>query len=133
MLPAPPACYISGMIDATEHTPDSYGIKFAELRSKLVEALGSDTIDLVLERGVREVEGVYPGFRLTVVPDRVAELDWEPGATGNESDDARAAYSALYAAMLVILARMLGREIAVRLASATDAERVLQGQPLARV
>lgn len=121
------------MMEAAGHNPESYGIKFAELRSKLVEALGSDTIDLVLERGVREVERVYPGFRLTIAPDRVAELDWEPGATGNESDDARAAYSALYAAMLVILARMLGREIAVRLASATDAERVLQGQPLARV
>lgn len=110
---------------------EAYGAKFAELRQKLVETLGTDTVDVVLERGVREVTQVYPGFRLHVDEDGVHSLAWETDALAEHSDEfVRNAYSALYAAMLIILARMLGRAIAVRLASAVDAERVLQGQPL---
>jgi hypothetical protein len=105
--------------------------RFSDLRARLVESLGSDTVDLVLERGVREVAGIYPGFRLSIDNSGYLRLDWEADPVASHSQEfIRNAYSALYAAMLVILARILGREIAVRLAAAVDAERVLQGHPL---
>ena len=111
---------------------EAYAAKFAELRRKLVDTLGTDTVDLILERGVREVSQVYPGFRLMPGEDGALHLAWDPDdPPGQEDDFVRNAYSALYATMLVILARILGREIAVRLASAIDAEQVLQGKPLA--
>jgi hypothetical protein len=111
-------------------TSEAYAARFADLRHRLVETLGGDTVDLVLERAVREAAQVYPGFRLTG-PDGARHLEYEPDTLAEHSDEfVRNAYSALYAAMLIILARILGREIAVRLASAVDAERVLQGQPL---
>lgn len=119
------------MIGATSDAPDAYGVKFADLRRNLVRALGSETVNVVLQRGVREIAPVYPGFRLTPTEDDGLQLTWQPDSLAEHSDEfVRAAYSALYAVMLVILARILGREIAVRLASAVDAERVLQGQPI---
>lgn len=88
---------------------------------------------MVLERGVREIAQVYPGFGVTAIEGEDLLLTWTPGEIADDSSEAfRAAYSALYSAMLVILARILGREIAVRLASAVDAEQVLQGQLLGR-
>jgi hypothetical protein len=118
------------MLTASPDAPDAYSVKFAELRRNLVKALGSDTVNVVLRRGVREIAPVYPGFRLTPTDDGL-QLTWQPDPLAEHSDEfIRAAYSALYAAMLVILARILGREIAVRLASAVDAERVLQGHSI---
>lgn len=118
------------MIGATSDAPDAYSVKFAELRRNLVRALGSETVNVVLQRGVREIAPVYPGFRLTPT-DSGLQLTWQPDPLAEHSDEfIRAAYSALYAVMLVILARILGREIAIRLASAVDAERVLQGHSI---
>lgn len=119
------------MLTASPDASESYSIKFAELRHKLVKALGTDTVDVVLERGVREIATSYPAFRLDKTEHDGLQITWQPGALAEHSEETvRAAYSALYAVMLIILARILGREIAVRLAAAADAERVLQGHPI---
>jgi hypothetical protein len=118
---------------STDGTSGAYAARFAELRRKLVESLGKDTVDVVLERGVREIAPVHPGFSITAGEGEDLRVTWQPVDTADDSGEAvRAAYSALYAAMLIILARILGREIAVRLAAAADAEHVLQGQLLGR-
>ncbi|HSP55964.1 MAG TPA: hypothetical protein VLS25_10300 [Dehalococcoidia bacterium] len=118
------------MLGTAQETPEAYSVRFAELRRKLVDALGTDTVDVVLRRGVREIAAVYPDFKLTPIEGGSLQLTWDSDRQPGESEEfVRAAYSALYAVMLVILARILGREIAVRLAAAADAEAVLHGGP----
>jgi hypothetical protein len=120
------------MSEVPQSAIDGYKATFGELRRKLVETLGTDTIDLLLERAVREVLDVHPGFRIRRDGGKVLILDWEDDPITNHSDEyIRTAFSALYAALLIILARLLGKEIAVRLASALDADRVLQGEQIA--
>lgn len=117
----------------SDTTVDAYQQKFGDLRAKLIETLGTDTVDLLLERAVKEVQPIYPGF--TVHRDDVGSLllDWHDDPVAEHSDDfVRLAFSALYAALLIILARLLGKEIALRLASALDADLVMQGQQIAR-
>jgi hypothetical protein len=112
-------------------TVDAYKAKFDELRRKLVESLGTDSVDVLMERAVREVHSVYPGFSLQRDERDSLVLEWTSDPLAEHSEDyVRAAFSALYAALLIILARLLGKEIAVRLASALDAEQVMQGQQI---
>ncbi|MEX0684078.1 MAG: hypothetical protein WD904_10990 [Dehalococcoidia bacterium] len=120
------------MAESHDSPTTTYDAKFAALRGKLTEALGTDTVDVLLERAVREVMPVYPGFRLHRDDGGPLRLSWEEDSVAEHSEDyIRSAFSGLYAALLIILAKLLGKEIAVRLASALDADRVLQGQQIA--
>jgi len=127
-------CYsVAAMVEARIGSPAAYSAKFFELRAKLVESLGSDTVDILLERAIQEIAAVYPGFRLHH-NERGTTVELENDVLmqkAEEQDYVRSAYSGLYAALLIILAKLLGREIAVRLASSLEADNVLLGGPLA--
>jgi hypothetical protein len=111
---------------------DVYKRKLLDLRERLIHALGVETVNLLVERSLEEVLPVYPGLAAIEREGDELLLDGLDQAYASASEDeVRNAFSALYAVMLVVLGRMLGKEIALRLAGSPEARRVFEGDPLA--
>ena len=109
-----------------------YKAKLADLREHLIRALGVETVTVLIDRSLEEVITVYPGLAAIEHDEDEMKLDnldevykssrrWRCGP--------RSAPSMLV--MLLMLARMLGKEIALRLAGTVDARRRSEGDELA--
>ena len=111
---------------------EAYKAKLLDLRARLIQTLGVETVHVLVERSLAEVLPVYPGLAAIEREDDDLILDGLDEVYQNQPEtEVRAAFSALYAVMLLLLARMLGKEIAVRLAGTIDARKVLEGDELA--
>ena len=109
-----------------------YKTKLEDLHQRLIRALGVETVVVLVNRSLEEVIAVYPGLAAIEHDGDEMKLDGlDEVYEGSPEEEVRAAFSALYAVMLLMLARMLGKEIALRLAGAVDARRVLEGDELA--
>lgn len=110
----------------------AYKEKLLDLRARLIQALGMETVHVLVDRSLEEVLTVYPGLAAIQRENDDLNLDGLDEIYQDRSEEeVRAAFSALYAVMLLMLARMLGNEIALRLAGTIDARRVLEGDELA--
>jgi hypothetical protein len=108
-----------------------YKSKLLDLRERLIRSLGVETVNVLVDRSLEEVLTVYPGLAAIQREGDDLILDGlEEAYRDRPEADVRAAFSALYAVMLLMLARMLGKEIALRLADTKDARRVLEGEDL---
>ena len=97
----------------------------------MIRSLGIETVTVLIDRSLEEVIRVYPELNAIDRDGDEINLDALDDSYGGRSEeDVRAAFSALYAVMLLMLARMLGKEIALRLAGTTDARVVLEGNQL---
>ena len=109
-----------------------YETALIELRKSLIRTLGMHSVDLIMRRAVREVSQTYPAMALiTYDGDDIAFDGVRKAMNGHRDEEMSAAFSALNGVMLVIVARMLGREIAIRLAQSLDAEFILAGGRIA--
>ena len=110
----------------------AYKEKLLDLRARLIQALGVETVHVLVDRSLEEVLTVYPGLAAIQRENDDLNLDGlDEIYQDRPEEEVRAAFSALYAVMLLMLARMLGKEIALRLAGTIDARRVLEGDELA--
>lgn len=111
---------------------EEYRSTLLDLHANLARALGSQTVDNVFERALAEITPAYRGLDDTERVDGRIVLDSIGGGLAEDSDeDVRTAFSALYAAVLVLLSRMVGKEVAVRLAGSPEASAVMEGELLA--
>jgi len=101
-----------------------------ELRVKLIKTLGVDAVDVVMRRAITEVANSYPALSLITCCDEDVIFDGTEAAfaSGNE-DQIDAAFEALNSVMLLIIARILGREIASRLAEGVAVQQLMKGIP----
>ena len=101
-----------------------------ELRLKLIKTLGVDAVDVVMRRAIAEVAYSYPALSLITCADENVIFDGTEAAFANGDDDQiDAAFEALNGVMLLIIARILGREIASRLAEGVAAQQLMKGIP----
>jgi hypothetical protein len=84
-----------------------------------------------MNRALVEASGVYPALGLVRIDEEGVSFDDADAAFSEQTlDQQQAAFSALYGVTIVILARLVGGEVAVRLAGGQSAEAALQGEPI---
>lgn len=93
-----------------------YESSFIELRERLIRVLGAPTVNRLVDRAVAEISLVHPGISSLRCEDERIVLDGVRGAfAAAEEAEVRAAFTALNGVLLLLVARLLGREIAERL------------------
>ena len=95
---------------------EPHAARFLELREQLIRILGAQTVDLLIERAAVEITPTYPEMSLIVVDAGRFDLRPVEAAMESRSDEqVSAAFEALTGVVLLILARLLGKEVATRL------------------
>jgi hypothetical protein len=99
-----------------------------ELRKQLIRTLGVDAVDLVMKRAIFELCNTHPSMSLIRCEDDELSFDALDPAFAHASDEeVDAAFEALNGVMLLVIARILGREIAARLARGFASPQVMKG------
>jgi hypothetical protein len=101
--------------------------RLSQLRATVARSLGSESVDVILKRAIAEVARTYPGIRQLRYDEENIDFSAAEVALAEAGDDMNDALNALTAVMLLIMARLLGREIALRLAAGIDGEALLDG------
>ena len=105
-----------------------YKSELSSLHQKLVVTLGAVTVCQLLQRALVEAAGTYPALGLIRVEEDGLDFSHADAEFLRQpATDVQVAFSAFYAVTIVLLARILGREVAVRLAGNPPAEAVLEG------
>jgi hypothetical protein len=91
--------------------------EFLRLRDELAQVLGAPTVDMLIDRGITEIRAAHP-IVAAIAIDRghldPASLD--TAFVGASPEQVQTAMNALTAVMLLILARLMGKGLAHRLA-----------------
>lgn len=117
--------------DAPLSSLEKYRSRLIALHETLARTLGRQAVDNVFERALIEITPAYRKLDGTERVDGHVVLESIGAELANESEeDVRAAFSALYATVLVLLSRMVGKEVALRLAASPDARTIMEGEQL---
>jgi len=115
------------MAEAT--TLEQCKAEFGELREQLVRSLGTTTVDLVIERAAIEIIHTYPAMALIRLDGHAPHFEAMDAALEGTSDgEVSAAFGALRGVILLILARLLGKEMTARIAPTNDVRGYLEGR-----
>jgi hypothetical protein len=93
-----------------------YEQRLLSLWERLVMALGIYTVRVLLERAIRQTAQRHPDIALIVHNSSLSFEALETRYATRPREEIEAAFNDLVAEMLVVLARLLGREMAQRLA-----------------
>jgi hypothetical protein len=99
--------------------PDGLALYEQRLRSlweRLVMALGIYTVRVLLDRAIGQTAQRYPDIALIVHNSGLSFEDLEKRYATRPREEIEAAFNDLVAEMLLVLARLLGREMAQRIA-----------------
>jgi hypothetical protein len=89
---------------------------FRELREQLIRVLGAPTVNRMIERSATEISAVHSGMASLRCVDDDIKFDGVRRAFAEASDEEiRDAFAALNGVLLLIVARILGKELARRL------------------
>jgi hypothetical protein len=103
---------------------------FLQLREQLVRILGVQTVDLIIERGAAEISPAFPAMGLLRFEKSEVNLDAVVAALDGKSEpEVRPAFDALNGVILLVLARLLGKENALRMADGEGTRSLLRGLP----
>ena len=85
-------------------------------REQLIRILGTMTVDLIIQRAALEIILTYPAMALIGLNEHTPRFDQMDAALeGKTDDEVRAAFDALTEVISLIIARLMGKEIAGRL------------------
>ena len=102
---------------------------FRELREKLIRILGVPTVNRLIDRAVLEIGRVHPAMTFLRCDGDEIRFDDVRQAFAESSDaDVRAGYTALNGVLLLLVARLLGREIALRLTEGVTVSDLLESR-----
>lgn len=101
------------------------GGNFFALREQLIRTLGMHTVDALVERSLVEARLAHPLLAHLRYDKKEPFLDH--AASDADPNDIAAAFAALNLVMLVVLARVLGRELARHLVEGIPGADVLEG------
>lgn len=91
--------------------------KLLDLRERMVRTLGIHTVNVLLDRAIWEASQRHPELALIQRNDEVLSFVALEKAYAAKPEDAAAAFNDLSSELMLILARLLGREMAQRLAA----------------
>lgn len=93
-----------------------YETSFGELRERLVRVLGAPTVNRLVDRAVAEISRSHPAISSLRCQDDEVQFHDVRRALSEASDaQIRDTFTALNGVLLLVVARILGREIADRL------------------
>ena len=93
-----------------------YESAFTELRERLIRVLGAPTVTRLIERAVAEISAAHPRIASLRCDDNTVMFESVRAAFAEaQEDEMRDAFAALNAVLLLIVARLLGNQIAERL------------------
>jgi hypothetical protein len=108
-----------------------YQTGFTELRERLIRVLGAPTVNRLIDRSVAEISRAHPGIASLRCEDDELRFEGVGQAFAEASDDEiRNTFAALTGVLLLLIARLLGSELADRL---TEGLSVAQQSALRRV
>ncbi len=94
-----------------------YEARLNDLRERMIRAIGIHTVNVLLERAIYEAAQAHPELSLIEQTDAGLSYNEMERAYANRPEgDIAAAFSDLTTGLLLILARLLGKEMADRLA-----------------
>lgn len=94
-----------------------HAARLATLWERMVRAIGIHTVNVLIERAIWETSEAYPDLTLIERTDDGLAFDAvEAAYAGRPEAEISAAFSSLYTELSLILARLLGKEMAQRLA-----------------
>ena len=100
---------------------------FLQLRERLIRVLGVPTVNRLIDRAATEIRHTYPAVSSLQYEDDQLKLDGVRTALASESPTyVRDMYTALNGVLLLLCARLLGREIATRLTEGLTVADVLE-------
>jgi hypothetical protein len=95
---------------------DYYEEKFVELRERLIRVLGVPTVNRLIDRAVAEISRPHPAMATLRCEDDVMVFAGVKAALADAPpEEMRDAFMALAGVLVLLVARLLGREIASRL------------------
>ena len=104
-----------------------YETAFTELRERLIRVLGAPTVTRLIERAVVEISAAHPGIASLRCDDNTVIFDSVRAAFAEaQEDEIRNAFAALNGVLLLIVARLLGNQIAERLTEGLTVADILQ-------
>lgn len=113
-----------------------YEASFTRLRERLIRVLGVMTVNRLIDRAVVEIARAHPAIaNLRCEDDEVELTEVRAAMASSTPEQIRDAFMALDGVLLLLVARLLGREIAVRLTEGMTLEDHLPpdlGGPLGR-
>jgi hypothetical protein len=113
----------------TQPELDYYEASFVDLRERLIRVLGSATVNRLVERSVVEIRGAHPGIEgLRCEDDEVVFQDVREALSDASAEEVRDSFTALNGVLMVLVARLLGREIADRLTEGITKLSYLEGR-----
>lgn len=113
-----------------ENRVEFHRAAFLQLREQLVRILGVVMVDLIIERGAAEISPSFPAMGLIRFENSEVDLGAVLAALqGKTEEEVRAAFTALNGVILLILARLLGKENALRLADSETTRSLVRGLP----
>jgi hypothetical protein len=106
-----------------------YENQFKDLRERLIRVLGAPTVNRLVERAVTEITRAHPTMAaLRSEDDRLVFDEVKRDMAGASPEVIRDAFMALAGVLLLLVARLLGREIATRLTEGVTLADILEAE-----
>lgn len=106
-----------------------YENQFKELRERLIRVLGAPTVNRLIERAVTEISRAHPTMSGLRSEDEHMVFDEVKRDMADASpEQMRDAFMALAGVLLLLVARLLGREIATRLTEGVTLADILEAE-----
>lgn len=105
-----------------------YEVSLIELRERLIRVLGTPTVNSLIDRSVIEITQAHPALASLHIDDDRLRFDGVRVAFADADDEQlRNSFVALHGVLLLLVARLLGREIAERLTGGLTIAGYLRG------
>jgi hypothetical protein len=106
-----------------------YESRFVELHERLIKVLGAPTVNRLLSRALAEISRAHPGIAALRCQEDALMFDAVRTAMIDEPPEkVRDAFMALAGVLLLLVARLLGREIASRLTEGVTLAEYLEAE-----
>ncbi len=107
-----------------------YQARLMDLWERMVRAIGIHSVNVLMERAIWEASQTYPELALIERGDESLSLEpLEESYAAKSEEEVAEAINALTSALLLILARLLGRDMAQRLVEELETRTSATGEP----
>lgn len=108
-----------------------YEEQLTTLRERLIRILGVPTVNRLIERAVVEIGRAHPALQgLRCDGDRMVLDDVRAALEGADPATVRDTFTALNGVLLLLVARLLGREIAIRMTDGISVGEFLESRAI---
>lgn len=98
------------------------------MREQLARILGTAAVDMMIERAALEVVHTYPAMSMIRPGEHALDFEvMDAALEANSDEEVRAAFAALSGVIVLIMARLVGKDATARLLSRIETDNSLGG------